>query len=68
MNTLRIDLLEPKAERLLRDLADLNLIAIRDININSGFMRVLKKLRSKSESAPNLDEITKEVESIRAKR
>jgi hypothetical protein len=67
MNTMRIDILNPKAEKLLKDLADLNLIAIQDASKN-GFAAVLKKLRSKAKSAPALDEITKEVELVRTKR
>ena len=67
MNTMRIDILNPKAAKLLKDLADLNLIAIQDTSKN-GFASVLKKLRSKAKSAPTLDEITKEVELVRSKR
>ena len=67
MNTMRIDILNPKAVRLLKDLADLNLIAIQDTSKN-GFASVLKKLRSKSKSAPTFDEITSEVELVRSKR
>ena len=67
MNTMRIDILNPKAAKLLKDLADLNLIAIRDTSKN-GFTTVLKKLRSKAKSAPTFDEITKEVELVRSKR
>ncbi len=67
MTTMRIDILNPKATKLLKDLADLNLIAIQDTSKN-GFATVLKKLRSKAKSAPTLDEITKEVELVRAKR
>jgi len=67
MNTIRIDILNPKAARLLEDLADLNLIAIQDTS-KSGFATVLKKLRSKSKSAPTLDEITREVELVRSRR
>jgi hypothetical protein len=67
MNTMRIDILNPKAAKLLKDLADLNLIAIQDTS-KSGFASVLKKLRSKAKSAPTLDEITKEVELVRSKR
>lgn len=64
---MRIDILNPKAERILKDLADLNLIAIQHTSKN-GFADTLKKLRSKAKSAPSLEEITKEVESIRSKR
>ncbi len=67
MNTMRVEILNPKVERILKDLADLNLIAIQD-DSNNGFDALLKKLRSKSKSAPSFDEITKEVELVRAKR
>lgn len=67
METLRIDILNPKATKLLKNLADLNLIAIQDTSKN-GFKSVLKKLRTKAKSAPSLEEITKEVELVRTKR
>lgn len=67
MNTVRVDILNPKAAKLLKNLADMNLIAIHDASKN-GFAGVLKKLRSKAKSAPSLDEITKEVELVRSKR
>lgn len=68
MNTIRIDILNPKAVKLLQDLADLNLIAIQDTQKSSEFASVLNKLRLKNTSAPSLDEITKEVELVRFKR
>ena len=64
MDTLRIDILNPKAAKLLKDLADMNLIAIHDTPKN-GFSDVLRKLREKANTAPALDEITKEVELVR---
>lgn len=67
MNTIRVDILNPKAKKLLKNLADLNLIAIRDSSKN-GFTAVLKRLRSKAKSAPTMEEITKEVELVRANR
>lgn len=67
MNTMRVDILNPKATRLLKDLADLNLIAIQNTSKN-GFASVLKKLRSKAKLAPTLEEITNEVELVRNKR
>ena len=67
MTTMRVDILNPKAARLLKDLADLNLIAIKDTSKN-GFASVLKKLRLKAKSAPTFDEITNEVELVRSKR
>lgn len=67
MNTMRVDILNPKAAKLLKDLADMNLIAIKDTSKN-GFTSVLKKLRSKAKLAPTFDEITNEVELVRSKR
>ena len=64
---MRIDILNPKAAKLLKDLAALNLIAIKDTSKN-GFAGVLKKLRSKAKSAPSLADITTEVELVRSKR
>lgn len=67
MDTMRIDILNPKATKLLKDLAALNLIAIQDTSKN-GFADILQKLRSKSKSSPTIDEITNEVEVVRARR
>lgn len=66
-NTLRIDILDPKAVKLLKNLAELNLISIKQESPN-GFAEVLRKLRTKSSNAPSLEEITGEVEKVRAKR
>jgi hypothetical protein len=66
MNTMTIDILNPKAAKLIKDLADLKLIAIQETSKNS-FRSVLKKLRAKAKSAPSLEEITKEVEMVRTK-
>lgn len=67
MNTMTVDIINPKASKLLQDLADLNLISIRS-NSKEGFVSVLNKLRANSKNAPSLKEITKEVELVRAKR
>ena len=68
MNTsIKIEILNPKAVKLLRDLADQKLISIRQ-DSRSGFSGVLKKLRSNSDSVPTLDEITAEVEKVRNER
>mgnify|MGYP007020406638 CR=1 FL=1 len=68
MNTsIRIDILNPKAVKLLKNLAELNLISIQQESKN-GFADVLKRLRSNSKYAPSLEEITNEVEKVRAKR
>lgn len=67
MNTMRVDILNPKVLNLLKDLAELNLISIQDTSRN-GLASVLKKMRAKTKSTPTLDEITNEVELVRRKR
>ncbi|PSR54817.1 hypothetical protein AHMF7605_15555 [Adhaeribacter arboris] len=67
MERLRVEILNPKALRILKNLADLNLIAIDNEKKNS-FTEVLEKSRNKSNQAPSLEEITKEVEVVRSKR
>ena len=67
METLRIDIVNPKAKKIIKDLADLNLINIRDKDPLKAFQGLLNKLRSRTEVI-SLDEITKEVELVRAKR
>jgi hypothetical protein len=68
MNSMQIELLNPKAGKLLKELAALNLISIRDSN-DDGFLSILNTLRTKAKNnPPTLDEITKEVEIVRAKR
>ena len=68
MESLKIDIINPKAKKLLRNLADMNLIKIRKEKDDNEFKEILKKLRAKSDSSPSLDEITKEVESVRKDR
>ena len=68
MTSLQIDILNPKAEKILKELADLNLIAIKKTKSDS-FLKIVDKIRKKAKSNPiSLEEITKEVESVRAKR
>ena len=65
METISIEILNPKAKQLLKDLADLKLITIKPKHtLNS----LLENLRKNSESAPSLDEITAEVEKVRHAR
>ena len=68
MASLQVDILNPKAGKLLKDLADLNLISIREIKGNDGFLKIVKKIRANAKTnTPSLGDITKEVESVRAK-
>jgi hypothetical protein len=68
METLRIDILNPKAKSLLKNMADLDLIKIKKGKVKSEFKELLEKFRSNAENAPSLDEITAEVESVRKAR
>ena len=67
METLQIDILNPKAKKLLEDLVSQNLIAIR--NSDSPFQEFLKKIGApKGEVIPSEVEILIEVEEDRAAR
>ncbi len=67
METIRIDIINPKAKKLLKDLADLKLIKIKK-DVKADFSSLLQKIRNKSSKSLSLDEITKEVENVRKSR
>ena len=67
METIRIDINNPKAKKLLKNLADLKLIRIKK-EVKSEFSSLLQKLRNKSSESISLDEITEEVENVRKSR
>jgi len=68
MTSIQVDILNPKAEKILKQLADLNLIAIRKTKADN-FLKVVNKVRKKAKTNPiSLEEITKEVELVRQKR
>lgn len=70
METITIEIVNPKAKQLIEDLAAMKLINISQstTSLNNDLLKILAKLRSNAESTLTLDEITKEVESVRAKR
>lgn len=69
MEILRIEILNPKAKKLLQDLAALNLIRFKDkIDSITAFKDLLARLRAQADDPPSLDEITREVEAVRQKR
>ena len=47
MNSIEVDILNPKAAKLLKNLADLKLIAIKSSS-QDGFLKAVKKLRNKA--------------------
>ena len=65
METITIEILNPKAKQLLQDLADLNLISIKPkMTLND----LLENMRKDADRAPSLEEITAEVEHVRKAR
>jgi len=67
--TYKIDILNPKAGKLLKDLAEMNLISITEMSSSDPFLKVVNRIRKKSSlKPPSLAEITKEVEAVRTKR
>ena len=66
--TYQVDILNPKADKLLQDLADLKLITLSKTS-SDPCMSVVKRLRKKAAGkSPTFEEITKEVEIVRSKR
>lgn len=67
METIRVDILNPKAKNILKELAELDLIKISK-DEKSDFTKLLKKIRAKSKEELSLEEITNEVEDVRRSR
>ena len=68
METLTIDLINPKAKKLLKNLMDLKLINIREIKPKSKLNELLGKISSKKEILISMDEITAEVKAYRKEK
>jgi hypothetical protein len=67
MEALKIEILNPKALQLIKGMQELKLIKISDEPV-SALKVYLKKMRRNSSTAPSLNEITKIVDEVRAKR
>lgn len=67
MEALKIEIINPKALKLIKGMQELNLIKVSE-EPASKLKLYLKKMRCHSSTAPNLNEITKIVEEVRAKR
>jgi hypothetical protein len=66
--TYQVNILNPKADKLLQDLADMKLISLSKTS-DDPFLTVVKRLRKKAAyTPPKPDEIAKEVEAVRSKR
>jgi len=69
MEAIRIEILNPKVIKILKDLEDLNLIVIKsDSDSKREFKSLLKKLRSNYTTEPSLEDISSEVEAVRKSR
>jgi hypothetical protein len=66
MTVLNIEILNPKSKKLLKDLEELKLISINNSDKDS-LLKFARKIRAKKADI-SLEEITKEVEFVRAKR
>ncbi len=67
METLKIDILNPKVKALLENLSDMKLIRINSEQ-NIDFAEILESIRSGSNEEISMEEITKEVEAVRKAR
>ena len=67
MGVLKIEILNPKALQLIKGMQELKLIKVSD-DPSSSLKTYLKKMLKNAASVPKLDEITKIVEEVRAKR
>ena len=68
METIKIDIVNPKAKRLLKELEELNLIKIKDEKEQSDLQELLRKLRNQNQNNFSLEDITAEVEAERKSR
>jgi hypothetical protein len=68
METLTIDLINPKAKKLLKDLMDLKLINITKTETKSNLKELLGKISSNKEVQMTMDEITAEVKAYRKEK
>jgi len=68
MQTMTINIINPKAEKLIQNLVDLDLISIEESQKGNRLTNILEKLRANENEAPSIGEITEEVELVRAKR
>ena len=67
MEALKIEILNPKALKLIRGMQELNLIKVEK-EPKSALRAYLEKTRKRALSAPSLEEVTKIVEEVRAER
>ena len=65
METIQIEILNPKVKKLLKDLVSLNLISIKK---ETSFLDTSAAIRETNVLSPSLDEIAFEVKKVRSKK
>lgn len=65
---IQIELLDPKARRLLEDLAALGIIRVKEDSSKDKFTALLDQFRSQESVPPTPEEIASEVEQVRKER
>lgn len=68
METIKVDILNPKAKTILKNLADLKLIRIKRTRGKSELKDLLTRLRITQDDSLSLGDITSEVELVRKNR
>ncbi len=68
MESYQVDILNPKAVKLLKNLAELKLISLSDPTTNPFLVAINKLRKNAASNTPTLEDITKEVEEVRANR
>lgn len=68
METIKVDILNPRAKTILKNLADLNLIRIKRTSSNSELKDLLSRLRITQNKNLSLKDITSELEQVRKNR
>ena len=65
METITINIIDPKEKKLITDLVDLDLISIKESGEKSNIKKFLELTRNPSLEEISLEEITAEVEAVR---
>ena len=65
METITINIINPKAKKLIKDLVDLDMISIKESGEKSNIKKFLELTRNPSLEEISLEEITAEGEAVR---
>jgi|GEM_PF-5449091 len=65
MKTFQVEIKDPRAVKILSDLADLGIIAIKENKKEEGFLSMVNKIRNQAENnIPSTEDIRKEVQLV----